>query len=80
MTKLKLVLAGAIALGSLGVLSNSASAMPQGIDPGIATSADLHGVQDARWICNPWGCHWVPFWGPYWGPRWGWGWHHWHRW
>lgn len=71
-TKLKFVLAGAVALGSLGAWANSASAMPKGLDPGVATAADLqHGVQDARWVCGPWGCHWAPYWGPYWG----WGWH-----
>ncbi|HKH80029.1 MAG TPA: hypothetical protein VKA03_00170 [Methylovirgula sp.] len=80
-TKLKLVVAGAVALASLGAFADSASAMAQGLDPGVATSADLQqGVQDARWVCGPWGCRWAPYWGPYWGPRWGWGWHRWHRW
>jgi hypothetical protein len=92
--KLKFVLAGAVALGGLCALGDSASAMPQGLDPGIATSADLqHGIQDARWVCGYWGgCRWVPWgyywgrpWGPYrgayWGGHWGprWGWG-WRRW
>ena len=80
-SKLRLVLVGAVALGSMGALADSASAMPARLDPAIATSADLqHAVQDARWICGPWGCRWAPYWGWGPGPYWGWGWHRWHRW
>jgi hypothetical protein len=86
--KIKLALAGGLALAGLGFAAATASAAPmQGLDPGIAHQSDaLQGVQNVRYICGYWGCRWVP--GPYWGPGpywhrhwggWGGGWHRWHR-
>jgi hypothetical protein len=85
-TKLKLALAAGIALGGAGLLTGSASAMPMsGLDKAIATTVDTQSnVQEAAWICRPWGCHWVPGWrywgGPGYGYGYGYGWHHWHHW
>jgi hypothetical protein len=77
-TKLKFVLASAVALGSFVVLADSSVAVPKGLDPAVATSTDLyHGIQDARWVCGPWGCRWAD---PYWRCCGDWGWHRLHHW
>jgi hypothetical protein len=82
-TKVKLALAASLMLGGAGLLAGSASAMPiSGLNKAVTISADAQkSVEDVRWFCRPWGCHWVP--GPYyggWGWHRGWGWHHWHHW
>jgi hypothetical protein len=80
--KVKLALAASIALGGASLLANTASAMPMsGLDKAVATvSVAQDNVQDAAWICRPWGCRWVPGWGyGYGGWGYGYGWHRWHR-
>ncbi|MGP0059479.1 MAG: hypothetical protein ACLPID_09365 [Beijerinckiaceae bacterium] len=75
-TKVKLALAASLALASTGLLIGSASAAPMsGIGKALVTTSEVQkGVEDVRWFCRPWGCHWVP--GPYWGgPYWGGGWY-----
>jgi hypothetical protein len=88
-TSLKLALATGLSIAGIGFAASSASALPMsGIDPAIATPSDVaQGVQDVRWVCGPWGCHWAPGWGYYggWHRPWGYGyrgygWHRWHRW
>jgi len=76
---IKLALVAGLALGGLGFATASASAMPaQGLDKAVAHSADLQsGVQNVRYVCGYWGCHWVP--GYYGWHRWH-RWHHWHHW
>ncbi len=87
-TKVKLALAASLALASTGLLIGSASAAPMsGIGKALVTTSEVQkGVEDVRWFCRPWGCHWVPgpYWGgPYWGGSWyrgwghGWGHRHW---
>lgn len=89
-TRIKLALAGGLALASLGFTAGIASAMPTALlNAGIAQGA-MPQVQTARYICGYWGCRWVP--GPYyygyrryywhrhpyyWRHRY---WHRWHRW
>jgi hypothetical protein len=85
---LKYALATGLTLTGIGFAASSASALPMsGLDPAVATSADVaQGVQDVRWVCGPWGCHWAPnYWGYGWRRPWGWhggyGWHRgWRRW
>jgi hypothetical protein len=77
---LKMALAAGLALGSLGFVAESASALPaQGLDNAVAQKGDLQlGVQNVRYVCGYWGCRWVP---GYWGYRgYGYGWHRWHHW
>lgn len=82
--KMKMVLVAGVALAGLGFAAEAASAMPmRGLDAGVAQVSDVQqGVQDVRYICGHWRCHWVP--GPYWhGPYWHrphWHWRHWHHW
>jgi hypothetical protein len=83
-TSLKIALATGLTIAGLGFAASSASALPAGgLDPAIATSSDLaQGVQDVRWVCGYWGCHWRP---NYYGFYGGYGWHRpyyggWHRW
>ncbi len=83
-TSTKFVFAAAMGLASL-TLADSASALPMsGLNPAlVAADKTADGaVQDVRWVCRPWGCHWAPnFWGPRWGyyhpwhRHYGWGWH-----
>ncbi len=83
-TSLKLALTTGLTIAGLGFAVSSASALPAGgLDPAIATSNDLaQGIQDIRWVCGPWRCHWAPnyyYGGGYgWHRRWGYG--GWHRW
>ncbi len=72
------VLAAAV-LGAAACGVGTASAMPlAGLDSAVATGSDLAPmVQDARWVCGPFRCHWAPnvyyrprFWGPRWYRRW----------
>jgi hypothetical protein len=80
-TKVKLALAASLVLGSAGLFVGSASALPMsGIDKSLATTDVQQKVEDVRWICGPWGCHWAPgaYWGGY-GYGWHGGWHGWHR-
>lgn len=86
-TKVKLALAASLAMASTSLLVGSASAAPMsGIDRSLVTTSDVQkGVEEVRWFCRPWGCHWAPgpYWGGYyggWGWHRGWGWHHWHHW
>jgi hypothetical protein len=76
-TKVKLALAASLMLGGAGLLAGPASAMPiSGLNKAVTTSVDAQkGVEDVRWFCRPWGCHWAP--GHGYG---GWRWHHWHHW
>ena len=48
--------------GAIGAGSASAASLGGGLDPAIATGSDLAPmVQDARWVCGPYGhCHWAP--------------------
>jgi hypothetical protein len=89
--RVKLAVIGLAALGSVALVSGSASAMPNGLPQAGQITGQTANVDQVRWVCNPWGrCHWRPnfygaygyygprrFYGPgrYWGPR-PWGWHH----
>lgn len=88
-TSLKLMIAAATGFGGTSLAAQPVSAMPMsGLDPALATASDeAKNVENARWICGPWGCRWVPGWRPWWGPgpywgsrgRYGWGYGPWHR-
>lgn len=87
-TKVKLTLAASIVLGGAGLLAGSASAMPMnGLNAAVETTTMAQdNVQEAAWVCRPWGCHWRPNWGYYgygyggWHGGWHGGWNHWHHW
>jgi hypothetical protein len=83
--KLKSALAGLLALGTIGVAPQAASALPNG----LPHANQLSNVEQVRWVCNPWGrCWWRPNYYRAYGfhpppPRfrpWRWHRHHWHRW
>jgi hypothetical protein len=84
--KYKSALVGLLALGTIGLAPQSASAIPNG----LPHANDLSNIEQVRWVCNPWGrCWWRPNYyrsfGFYPGPRFRhrhWGWRHrgWHRW
>ena len=64
----KLLISSALILGA-----PAAQALPLGLDPAIATGADVGLKADnIRWVCGPYRCRWVPNYGIY-GPRPGWG-------
>jgi len=79
------------ALGSAVLLTGPASAIPNGSALATLDARQTAGIDQVRWVCNPWGrCHWRPnfyrsygFYGPRraWrgGRAWGGG-HHWRRW
>lgn len=72
--KIKMALVAGLALGGLGFAAQSASAAPV-LDRAVAHAGDLqHGVQNVRYVCGYWGCHWRP------GYGYGYGWHRWHYW
>jgi len=72
----KTALAAAAVLVTAGLGASTASAMPvAGLDTAVAASAGAQ-VDNVRWVCGPFGCHWAPnryYWGPryhrYYGPR-----------
>lgn len=68
-----LFLAAWLGLGGIGFLASSASALPMyGMDPALAVPTEAgQGVENARWICGPYGgCRWVRGW-RYWRPYYG---------
>ncbi|WP_407176026.1 hypothetical protein [Bradyrhizobium sp. STM 3562] len=72
------------ALGGVAFSAGSAFAMPNGIPQAGQIIGQSANIQEARWVCNPWGrCFWRPNWYGaygYYGPRPYWRWHRWHRW
>jgi hypothetical protein len=55
--KLKYALAGLLALGTVGLAPQVASALPNG----LPHANQLSNVEQVRWVCNPWGrCWWRP--------------------
>jgi hypothetical protein len=88
--KVKLAVIGLAALGSVALVSGSASAMPNGIpQAGQIAAGAASNIDQVRMVCNPWGrCWWRPnyygaygFYGPRrFGPRWGWRGRNWRRW
>jgi hypothetical protein len=73
--KLTSALVGLAALGGVALPAGTASAMP------IAVPAQASNIEQAAYVCNPWGhCWWRPNYG-YYRPHYygGWGWHHWHH-
>ncbi len=87
MFNLKTALAATVLLGT-GMAALPASALPMdAVAPVIATSRDLaNNIQDVRWVCGPYRCHWAPNYdygygpGPRWGGGLGWRHRHWRRW
>lgn len=71
--KIKMALVAGLALGTLGLAAQSASALPlQRINGAVVHTS---GLQQVRYVCGYWGCHWRP------GYAYGWHrWHSWHRW
>jgi hypothetical protein len=72
MSRLKYVLAGVAALGTVALASGSASAMPNG----LSSEALASNIEQVRWVCGPYRCWWRPNY-YYWGPRWRYGWRRW---
>jgi hypothetical protein len=61
-TRLVLALSATLAAGGLAASTAPAAAMP-GIDPGVATAADIAQVKPeaVRYVCDAWGrCWWRP--------------------
>ena len=52
----KSALAATLALGALALAGSAASAMPRDF---AAPFADAR-IEDVRWTCGPYRCHWVP--------------------
>ncbi len=83
MISVKAAALAAVVLGGSALAAGSASAMPVGVDPAVATGSDVAPLaQQARWVCGPYRCFWRPnyfvgrpFVGRpygYWGRGWGW--------
>jgi hypothetical protein len=72
---------GATAL-ALPASTTSTAAMPlAGLDDGVVRDGQTAGIDQVRWVCGPYRCHWAPnyYYGwrrPYWGPRPYWGYRH----
>jgi hypothetical protein len=68
---------GATAL-ALPASTTSTAAMPlAGLDDGVVRDGQTAGIDQVRWVCGPYRCHWAPNYyygyGPGWGYRRGWG-------
>jgi hypothetical protein len=88
--KLVSALVGLAALGGVALSTGAASAMPIGIP------AQASNIEQAAYVCNPWGHCWNRpddgygygggwgwhHWNGYYHPHYwgGWGWHRWHHW
>jgi hypothetical protein len=82
------ILAAALVLGATALAlpgaSTSAAAMPLGgLQPAILRDGQAPQIDQVRWVCGPWRCHWAP---NYYRPM-GWGYGprpyahpHWRRW
>jgi hypothetical protein len=95
-SKIKMALVAGLALGGLGFVAETASAMPmRGLDPAAAQTNEVQqGTQNVRYICGYYGCRWVPgpyyryryrYYHPYWRhryyhPYWRHRYYRWHRW
>ena len=66
---LKLALASGVV--ALGLGSLAASAMPMnGLAPAVAARSDTaQNVENVRWYCGYYGCHWAPGYRHWWGYR-----------
>jgi hypothetical protein len=58
-------LAAALVLGAtalaLPAASTSAAAMPLGgLQPAILQAGQTPQIDQVRWVCGPWRCHWAP--------------------
>ena len=86
--KLKIAVVALAALGGLAFTVPASAAMPNGLPQATKIVSQSSNVEQARWVCNPWGrCWWRPNWYGaygYWHRPWGWHrwhrWHHWRRW
>lgn len=87
--KVKAALVGLAVLVASSAFAPAAMAMPNGLPHAQQLSTSESGVEQVRWVCNPWGrCWWRPnfydayaYYAPppprfYFAPRW----HRWHRW
>jgi hypothetical protein len=84
--KPKFALIGLLALGAVGLVPRSASALPNG----LTHTDQISSVEQVRRVCNPWGrCWWRPNYYRSFGyypaplfvhPYWGWRHRGWHRW
>ncbi|QPF86671.1 hypothetical protein IC762_10475 [Bradyrhizobium genosp. L] len=75
---IKLAVIGLAALGSAALTSGAAAAMPNGIPTASHSAAATSNIDQVRYVCDRWGCHWRPSaYGAYGysGPRHH-GWHH----
>ena len=44
----------------LGLAAPAAQAAVAGFDEGLTHRSAPSGLQDVRWVCGPYRCHWVP--------------------
>jgi len=73
---IKLAVIALAALGSVALMSGSASAMPNGLPQAGHIAGETSNVYQVRQVCDRWGrCHWQPGGYGYHGPRHH-GWHH----
>ena len=73
--KLVSAFVGLAALAGVALSTGTASAMPIGVP------AQASNVEQAAYVCNPWGHCWVRPGDGYGYGGWGWRrWHHWHHW
>lgn len=59
--RLKVVVAGLVALGGVALTSGAASAMPNGLANANQITGSSAQIEQVRWVCHPGGrCFWRP--------------------
>jgi hypothetical protein len=82
MSTLRSALGAALVLGATGLAlpasTASAAALPlAGLDAGVVGDGETAQIDQVRWVCGPYRCHWAPNYyygygpGYGYGPRWG---------
>jgi hypothetical protein len=71
MLNIRKTLAVALVLGAIAPALPAAATPLGGLTPAIRQAGSAPPIEQVRWVCNPWRCHWAPNY--YQRPGWGYG-------
>lgn len=60
MLNVRKILAAALVFGATAPALPAAATPLGGLAPAILQAGSAPPVEQVRWVCNPWRCHWAP--------------------
>ena len=54
------ILAAALVVGATAPALPAAATPLEGLAPAILQAGSAPPIEQVRWVCNPWRCHWAP--------------------